>query len=62
MRYLVNSKEMKQCDHNTIGFYEMPSMVLMERAALAVYSEIKKRFSKENGKILILCGLKFSKR
>ncbi len=57
MRYLVNSKEMKQCDRNTIGFYEMPSMVLMERAALAVYSEIKKRFSKEQGKILILCGL-----
>lgn len=56
MQYLVNSREMKQCDKNTTEYYGVSSMVLMERAALAVFSEIQKRFSKEDGKVLVLCG------
>ena len=35
MEYLVTSAEMKRCDGNTIEHFGMPSMVLMERAALA---------------------------
>ena len=34
MEYLVTSAEMKRCDGNTIEHFGMPSMVLMERAAL----------------------------
>ena len=43
--YLVNSQEMKQCDKNTIAYYGMPSMVLMERAALSVFFRNHKAFS-----------------
>ena len=56
MAYLVNSREIKRCDQNTIKHYGVPSAVLMERAALAVFYEITARFSKEDGKILIVCG------
>lgn len=55
--YLVNSQEMKQCDKNTIAYYGMPSMVLMERAALSVFSEITKRFPQKESRILVLCGV-----
>lgn len=33
MEYLVNSREMKTCDTNTIEHFKVPSMVLMERAS-----------------------------
>lgn len=56
MNDLVNSQEMKQYDKNTIEQFGIPSVVLMERAALAVFAEIKKRFSFPCGKILLLCG------
>ena len=36
MKYILNSREMKQCDMRTIEHYGIPSMVLMERAALSV--------------------------
>lgn len=55
--YLVNSQEMKQCDNNTIAYYGVPSMVLMERAALSVFSEITKRYPQKESGILILCGV-----
>lgn len=58
MQYLVNSQEMKQYDKNTIEYYKVPSAVLMERAALAVFEEIKMRFlnPKLLDPILIVCG------
>ena len=34
MQYLVNSREMKTCDKNTIETFGVSSEVLMERAAL----------------------------
>lgn len=40
MEYLVTSAEMKRCDGNTIEHFGMPSMVLMERAALACANEL----------------------
>jgi len=55
MKYLVDSKEMKQLDKNTIEYFGIPSLVLMERAALSVYGEIKKRFGLDKH-ILIICG------
>ena len=30
MKYILNSREMKQCDSRTIEHYGLPSMVLME--------------------------------
>ena len=58
MRILVDSKQMKQCDSNTIEHFGIPSLVLMERAAMGVVEEIEKRFpvaSATNG-ILLVCG------
>lgn len=55
MRPVVNSREMKQCDGNTIQHFGVPSLVLMERAALAVVSHILKKVPK-GGSALILCG------
>lgn len=55
MEYLVNSREMKYCDTNTIEHYGVPSLVLMERAALRVVEVIhQEAFCAE--KILVVCG------
>ncbi len=43
MRILVDSAQMKQCDRNTIEHFGIPSLVLMERAALGVTEEIERR-------------------
>ena len=42
MKYLVNSREMKQYDTNTTEHFKVPSLLLMERAALAAFEEIKR--------------------
>ena len=42
MEYLGDAKKMKQCDQAAIEELGIPSMVLMERAALAVTEEILK--------------------
>lgn len=55
MRYLVNSGEMKELDRNTIEYFGLPSLVLMERAALCVCWEIKKRCKKAD-RVLVVCG------
>lgn len=55
MQEIVDSREMKQIDSWTIAQIGIPSMVLMERAALSVVEEIRKRFAKKE-KILCLCG------
>lgn len=55
MDYVLTSLEMKTCDANTMAYYQVPSCVLMERAALAsvmVFDEEKF----DSGKVLILCG------
>lgn len=56
MRILVDSQEMKQCDACTMEYFKMPSMVLMERAALSVVEEIEKR-KIDTEKCLVVCGL-----
>lgn len=46
---------MKYCDENTSSYYGIPSIVLMERAALAVVQEMKLR-QMDCRKVLVLCG------
>jgi NAD(P)H-hydrate epimerase len=41
MKYILTADEMMKCDKNTIEKIKLPAEVLMERAALAVYNEIK---------------------
>ncbi len=55
MKYLVDSSQMKEIDRYTIEEMGIPSLVLMERASLAVVEELKKSFCMK--KILILCGV-----
>lgn len=55
MRYLLNSREMKQCDSRTISYFGISQEVLMERAALAVVSFLRKE-KKDVGKVLVLAG------
>ncbi|MGN1023290.1 MAG: NAD(P)H-hydrate dehydratase [Lachnospiraceae bacterium] len=52
--YLVTGDEMRQADRDTSEKIGIPSLVLMERAALAAKEEITKRFSP--CKVAILCG------
>lgn len=60
MQSLVDSMQMKQCDKNTIEYFGVPSLVLMERAALGVVEEIEKYLDKDNSldrqEILLVCG------
>lgn len=68
MEILVDSRQMKQCDKNTIEHFGVPSLVLMERAALSVAEEIE-TFLQQNGNeqrsnplkqdrsVLLVCGL-----
>ncbi len=55
MKYLVNSTEMRVYDCNTAEQFRVPSLLLMEQAALAACEEIEKTAKKE-GTILIVCG------
>lgn len=54
MKQIVNGQQMKELDYDTIHAYGVPSLVLMERAALAVTQELKNSFDMR--KILIICG------
>lgn len=49
MKILLDSRQMKQCDKNTIEHFGVPSLVLMERAALSTADEID-RYFREGGK------------
>lgn len=55
MRYLVNSREMRQYDNHTSDIFKVPSLLLMEQAALAACGEIEKILDKKDT-ILIVCG------
>lgn len=55
--YLVSSKEMKQFDDNTILQTGIPSLVLMERASMAVADCVIRYLSSVGtGKILVIAG------
>lgn len=55
MRYLVTGGQMKEVDRYTIEKVGIPSLVLMERAALAVTEEVVK-YGKKTDRIWVLCG------
>lgn len=55
MKYLVDCEQMKAIDAYTIREMEIPSSVLMERAALSVVEVIEKNISSKD-KILVVCG------
>ena len=55
MRYIVNSREMKLYDSNTIEKYHVPSLVLMERAAVAFVDELYKQ-ALDLSQVLVVCG------
>ena len=54
MQILVTGEQMKQLDQATIQTMGIPSLVLMERAALAVFDCLKQHFSLK--KTLVVCG------
>ncbi len=57
MRALVNSREMKAIDERSINEYGIPSIVLMERAALAVAEECINLIGEPAGRrICAVCG------
>ena len=55
MQYLLNADEMKKCDRATIEEFGMPSMVLMERAAMAVVDELMDGCFLLN-RVMVICG------
>lgn len=55
MKYLLTSEEMKRADEATAEYFMIPSLALMERAALGVADAICERFSAPLN-ILIACG------
>lgn len=56
MKYLVRKEEMRCYDANTIEHFGIPSMVLIERAALAAVEELVREMRKEKGRILVAAG------
>ena len=57
IKYVLKSDEMKACDRETIDNIGIPSMVLMERAALSVaWALIRKQPQMKGKKVLIVAG------
>ena len=56
MEYLVTQAEMKQYDNNTITRLKMPSLVLMERAALITVEQIRKERGDGAYRVLVVAG------
>lgn len=55
MKYLLSGSEMKSCDTVIIQKYGVPSLVLMERAALCVAEKIE-RILPVQASVLLVCG------
>ena len=54
--YLVTASQMKQYDRNTIDFHHMPSLLLMERAALKTVESLQGVLGKEHKHVLGAAG------
>lgn len=57
MEYYVNHEQMKEIDFGSIEKAGIPSMVLMERAALSVAEYMMQQFSPSQGRICSVCGM-----
>ena len=55
MEAILTAAEMSTLDRMTIDYYRVPSVVLMERAALSVVAEIEKE-GFDTSEVLVLCG------
>lgn len=55
MKYLLTGQEMTRADHYTSEVIGIPSLVLMERAALGTADEIEKRFP-DGARVTVLAG------
>lgn len=55
MRYIVSDDMMKALERYTIDYIQVPSLVLMEKAALAVRDAVMS-LAKTDDKILVVCG------
>lgn len=55
-QYLVTAFEMKRYDTNTIEQIGIPSLVLMERAALVTVEELQKIYAGKQAKVLVVAG------
>lgn len=56
MKYLVRKGEMKQYDTNTQEVFGIPSLVLIERAALAAVEELERDGLPKGSRVLLVCG------
>ena len=57
MKAVLNGKEMKEFDARSIKGYGIPSLVLMERAAMAVAEKAEEILEKEEaGTVWSVCG------
>lgn len=55
-QYLVTASEMKRYDGNTIERYQIPALVLMERAALATVEELQRVRGRRPCSVLVAAG------
>lgn len=55
MKRILTAAQMKQADRNTIETMGIPSLVLMERAALSCVEELQNG-TWDTGKVLAVCG------
>ncbi len=55
MKYVLTGKQMKEVDRDTIERIGIPSLVLMERAALAA-ADAAEELAGDNARILAVCG------
>ena len=55
-QYLVTASEMKRYDRNTIEKYRLPSLLLMERAALVTVEEIRRVYGKAPCRVAVIAG------
>lgn len=56
MEYLVTQSEMKEYDTNTIERLKLPSVVLMERAALVTVEQLRKEMGNADYRVLVVAG------
>ena len=54
-QYILSAQEMQECDNRTMTEHSMPSLVLMERAAMKVVEAIGQEFP-EAYKFVVVCG------
>ena len=55
MKRILTAAQMKQADRNTIETMGIPSLVLMERAALSCVEELQNG-TWDTGEVLAVCG------